>query len=120
MTSWALDDGALGFLLGHVLAQAPESGAREGLGAAGAGSGLAERAADVGVAAAGGVLSLALAGGLADAGGLPGPGGQVPGGRESAHVHPGLGDQVLGGGDPEAGDAVQLGDLPLHRARTRR
>ena len=48
-------------------------------------------------------------------GGLPGPGGQVPGGREGAHVDADLGDQVLGGGDPEAGDAVQLGDLPLIR-----
>ena len=37
----------------------------------------------------------------------------MPGGREGAHVGADLGDQVLGGGDPEPGDAVQLGDLPL-------
>ena len=45
----------------------------------------------------------------------PGPGGQVAGGREDAHVDADLGDQVLGGGDPEPGDGVQLGDLPLVR-----
>ena len=82
MTSWVSHDGALGFLLRHVPAQAAVLGAEEGLGAAGAGGGLAEGAADVGVAAAGGVLSLALAAGLPDAGGDPGPGAQVPGGRE--------------------------------------
>jgi len=36
----------------------------------------------------------------------------VPGGGEGGHVCPGLGDDVLGGDDPEAGDRVQLGDLP--------
>jgi hypothetical protein len=30
----------------------------------------------------------------------------VAGGRERRHVDAGLGDQVLGGGDPEAGNAV--------------
>ena len=39
----------------------------------------------------------------------------MPGGREGGHVHSDLADQVLGAGDAEAGDAVELGDLPLVR-----
>src|SRR6266516_3229003 len=89
-------DGALGFFLGHLVAQPPVLGAGEGLGASGVDGGLAEGARDVGVAAAGGVLALALSGGLADLGCLPGPGGQVPGGGEDGHVHSGLGDDVRG------------------------
>jgi hypothetical protein len=45
-------------------------------------------------------------------------GGEVAGGREDAHVQADLGDEVLGGGDPEAGDGVEPGDLPLVQART--
>jgi len=39
-----------------------------------------------------------------------------PGGREDAHVGAGLGDEVLGGGDPEPGNVVELLDLPLVRS----
>jgi hypothetical protein len=104
-------DGALGFPLRHVPAQAPVLGAEEGLGPARSGGGLAEGAAEVGVAAAGGVLSLPLAAGLLDVGREPGPGAQVPGGREDGHIDADLGDQVLGRRDAEAGDGVELGDL---------
>jgi len=61
MSALASHDGDLGFLPGHVGAQAPVLSAEEGLGAAGADGCLAEGAADVGVAAAGGVLVFALA-----------------------------------------------------------
>ena len=39
----------------------------------------------------------------------------MPGGREGGHVHADLANQVLGRPDAEAGDAVELGDLPLVR-----
>ena len=108
-------DGGLGLLLRHAGAQAPVLGAQEGLGPADADGCLAECPANVGVAAAGGVLALALARGFRHPGSLPGPGRQVAGGREDAHVGADLGDEVLGGGDPEPGDSVELLDLPLVR-----
>ena len=39
----------------------------------------------------------------------------MPGGREDRHIDTGLADQVLGGLHAEAGDLVELGDLPLVR-----
>ena len=42
----------------------------------------------------------------------PGPGSEVPGGREAAHVKPAFGDQHLRGSERHAGDrAQQLDDL---------
>src|SRR4029077_914119 len=40
-----------------------------------------------------------------------GPGHQVAGGGEAGHVGADLGEQVLGGGDADAGDLIELGDL---------
>src|SRR5262249_53906548 len=85
--------------------------AEEGVGPGGCGDDLAEGGGEPGVALAGGA-ALGLAGGAAVDGGELGPGDQVPGGREAAHVDADLRDQLLGGGDPDAGDLIQL----LHRA----
>src|SRR4029450_5633351 len=39
------------------------------------------------------------------------PAGQVGGGREAGHVHPDLGEQDLGGAAPDAGDAIEPGQV---------
>ena len=71
-----------------------------------------------------GLPGAALAGGLVVAGALAGPGGEVLGGREDAHVGADLGDDHLGCAPLNAGDrAEQLngrrerGDLLLDRVR---
>jgi hypothetical protein len=54
-----------------------------------------------------GVSSEAFAGGLVVAGADAGPGGQVSGGRERAHVAAGFGDDRLGGAALHAGDRAE-------------
>src|SRR5205807_6041842 len=68
------------------------------------------------ISALAGAAAAAPAGALVVAGAQPGPGGQVPGGREAAHVDPDLGHDRLGGPLADAGDGVQSPDRVLKRA----
>ena len=108
-----------GFELAAAFDDASVAFAEEGLGLGGRGGGLAEDAFEVGVALAG--LAAAQRGaGLDGAWGQFRPGGQVPGGGETGHVRPDLGQDDLCSAHVDPGDLVQ----PLHHghphARTTR
>jgi hypothetical protein len=92
----------------------PVTLAEEGVGSGEPGDDLAEGAGQPWVALAGGVALLA-AGRLGVDRGELGPGHQVRGGGEGGHVHPDLGDDLLGGPHADAGDLIQL----LSRRRER-
>jgi hypothetical protein len=84
---------------------APVAFAEEGVGAGGAAGGLAEDTFEVGVALAGlpgAVFGCGLDGARAEFG----PGHQVGGGGEPAHLQAHLGDDHLGGEPVDAGDLV--------------
>ena len=55
-----------------------------------------------------GLARFAFPGGLVMSGADAGPGGQMPGGAEAAHVGAGLGDDDLGDGLADAGDGLEL------------
>ena len=107
--------GHLGLGLAPAFGQAAVAGAEACLGPPGGDGGLAEHTGHVTVALAPGVAALSLAGGLLHLGAVLRPRHQVGGGGEHAHVYPDLGDQVLGGGAAQPGDAVELGHLALKR-----
>src|SRR5215813_13687327 len=100
-------DGHDGFLAAPAAGDPPVPLAQEGVGAGGGGGGVAENPGQVAVAVPGGVLAFLLPGGLLDAGGELGPGDQVPGGGEAAHVGADLGQDRVGGGGADAGDLRQ-------------
>src|SRR6266536_4068519 len=99
-------------------ADLPVVGGQVGVLAAGGAAGcLGQRAAQPAVAAAG-FAGAASAARLVGAGADRGPGDEVAGGREDAHVEAALGDQHLGGVAADAGDrAEQLDELGVGRER---
>src|SRR6266536_2233629 len=107
-----LDEPA-GSVFGRVAAGEPVGAELAG----GDAGGLGQRAAQPAVAAAG-LAGAASAARLVGAGADRGPGDEVAGGREDAHVEAALGDQHLGGGAADAGDrAEQVDELSLGRER---
>jgi hypothetical protein len=93
---------------GGILASIDHGSYLEGVTAGQHGGDLAQGAAQPRVALTGGG-GLGLAGGLVGAGREPGPGRQMCGGREDAHVHAEFGDEFLGAGDTDADDLIELG-----------
>src|SRR5262245_27139416 len=79
----------------------------EGVGASGSDSGLAEHAREVAVAVTGAAPALVLAGRFLHARSESGPGGQVAGGGEPAHVQPDLRDDDGSRGRADPGDLIQ-------------
>ena len=106
------DDGAFG---AAAAGDPPVFLAEEGVGLGGARGGVAQYGGQVGVAVPGGALAFLLARRLADAGGQPGPGGQMPGGGEPGHVGADLSEDHVRAGQADPGDLIELGDRGRER-----
>src|SRR4051794_15403977 len=104
-----------GLFLASSAGDAPVTFTEEGVGASGADSGLAQQPGQVAVAVPGAATALLLPGGLADSRGEPGPGREMPRGREAGHVQPDLSDHPGRGDGPEPGDLID----PLDRGDER-
>src|SRR5450759_5300430 len=89
--------GDQGLEFAYASGQAPVAGAEEGgvVGAVGCHRGDTEGAGEP-VVAVSGVCGFVSFTGLVESGGDPGPGGEVPGGGEAAHVGSGFGDDYFG------------------------
>src|SRR5919201_4996877 len=98
-------DGDQGLELATAFDDAPVAFAEEGVGPGDRDGGFAERGLEVGVALAG-LPGSGPGAGLDGARAQSGPGDQVGGGGEPAHVQPNLGDDHLGGVSADAGDMV--------------
>src|SRR5215469_6236941 len=95
-----------GFAFASAFDQAAVAFAEERVAAGGGRGGGAEHGLQVGVAS-GGLPAAAFAAGLSDLGGEVGPGDQVLGGGEPAHVGADLGQDHLGGLQADPGDVGQ-------------
>src|SRR5512133_2181072 len=95
------------FLLADAAGQPPELGRQVAVAAAGGGPGALGQHLTQPAVALGGPAGAALAPGDVVAGTAPGPGGQVAGGGEHAHVDPDLGNDRLGGTLADPGDGVE-------------
>src|SRR5664279_2880639 len=104
-------DGDQGLELADASGQAPVACAEEGavLGAVGCHRRDAEGAGEP-VVAVSGVCGFVSLTGLVESGGDPGPGGEVTGGGEAAHVCAGLGDDYFGDVWSDPWDGVEAGE----------
>src|SRR5450759_3057690 len=104
-------DGDQGLELADAAGQAPVAGAQEGgvLGAVGCHRGDTEGAGEP-VVAVSGVCGFVSFTGLVESGGDPGPGGEVPGGGEAAHVGAGFSDDHFGDVPSDTWNGVEPGE----------
>src|SRR5664280_1922914 len=104
-------DGDQGLEFAYASGQAPVAGAEEGgvLGAVGCHRRDTEGAGEP-VVAVSGVCGFVSLTGLVESGGDPGPGREVPGGGEAAHVCAGLGDDYFGDVWSDTWDGVEAGE----------
>src|SRR5450759_229894 len=113
-------DGDQGLEFAYASGQAPVAGAEEGgvLGAVGCHRGNTECAGEP-VVAVSGVCGFVSFTGLVESGGDPGPGGEVPGGGEAAHVCSGFGDDHFGYLPTYTWDRFEVGEghTKVHQGR---